>query len=64
MYSLKANTGHILLIWPVVPMNVWISLISILFLSPFLKAVFLRELVSEVKVEGSTAVLEKVREVF
>ena len=35
-YSLRADTGHILLTWPVVPKSVWISLVSILFLSPFL----------------------------
>ena len=26
-YSFRADTGHILLSWPVVPMSVWISLV-------------------------------------
>ena len=28
---LRANTGHILLTWPLFPMIVWISLVSIFF---------------------------------
>ena len=35
-YSVRAATGHILLIWPSAPNRVLISLVSILFLSPFL----------------------------
>ena len=35
-YSLRAATGHTLLTFPFVPNRVLISLVSILFLSPFL----------------------------
>ena len=35
-YSVRAATGHILLIWPSGPNRVFISLVSILFFRPFL----------------------------